>query len=97
MWSGTPLFPESASTMSSRVDALYFFLLAIAVFFTLLIAGLIIVYGIRFRRGLPDSVGRTIAGGAVARSLLDCDSLPDHGRDLRVGRERLFRDVPSTR
>jgi hypothetical protein len=29
MWSGTPLFPESASTMASRVDALYFFLLAV--------------------------------------------------------------------
>ena len=42
MWSGTPLFPESASTMSGRVDALYFFLLAIAVFFSLLIAGVIV-------------------------------------------------------
>src|SRR5262249_16704249 len=30
MWSGTPLFPESASTMAGRVDAVYFFLLAVA-------------------------------------------------------------------
>jgi cytochrome c oxidase subunit 2 len=65
MWSGTPLFPESASTMSARVDALYFFLLAIALFFTLLIAGLIIVYGIRFRRRLPASIGQPIQGGAA--------------------------------
>jgi cytochrome c oxidase subunit II len=65
MWSGTPLFPESASTMSGRVDALYFFLLAIAVFFTLLIAGLIIVYGIRFRRRVPTSIGQMIQGGAA--------------------------------
>ena len=36
MWSGTPLFPPSASTMSGRVDALYFFLLTVAVFFSLL-------------------------------------------------------------
>jgi cytochrome c oxidase subunit 2 len=64
MWSGTPLFPESASTMSGRVDALYFFLLAIAVFFTLLIAGLIIVYGIRFRRRQPNSIGQSVQGGA---------------------------------
>jgi cytochrome c oxidase subunit II len=65
MWSGTPLFPESASTMSGRVDALYFFLLAIAVFFTLLIAGLIIVYGIRFRHRVPTSIGQMIQGGAA--------------------------------
>jgi cytochrome c oxidase subunit 2 len=64
MWSGTPLFPESASTMAGRVDALYFFLLAIAVFFTLLVASLIIVYGVRFRRRLPNSIGKPIAGGA---------------------------------
>jgi cytochrome c oxidase subunit II len=64
MWSGTPLFPESASTMSGRVDTLYFFLLAIATFFTILIASLIILYGIRFRRRVPDSIGRAIVGGA---------------------------------
>jgi cytochrome c oxidase subunit 2 len=50
--------------MSGRVDALYFFLLAIAVFFTLLIAGLIIVYGIRFRRRQPNSMGQSVQGGA---------------------------------
>ena len=65
MWSGTPLFPESASTLADRVDSLYFFLLAIAVFFTLLIAGLIVVYGIRFRRRAPNSIGATIRGGAL--------------------------------
>ena len=42
MWSGFPLFPESASSIAGRVDALYFFLLAIAAFFSLLIAGLIV-------------------------------------------------------
>jgi hypothetical protein len=39
MWTGTPLFPEQASTMAGRVDNLYFFLLAISIFFSLLIAG----------------------------------------------------------
>ena len=29
MWSGFPLFPEQASTMAGRVDALYFFLIAL--------------------------------------------------------------------
>ena len=47
MWTGTPLFPDSASTMAGRVDALYFFLLAISIFFSVLIAGLIVFYAIR--------------------------------------------------
>jgi len=63
MWSGTPLFPEAASTMAGRVDALYFFLLLVAGFFSLLIAGLIVYYAIRFRRRSPDSVGARIHGG----------------------------------
>jgi len=41
MWS-VPLFPASASTMAGRVDALYFFLIGVAVFFSALIAGLIV-------------------------------------------------------
>ena len=65
MWSGTPLFPESASTMATRVDGLYFFLIALTVFFSLLIAGLIVVYAVRFRRRSPDAVGARIHGGLV--------------------------------
>src|SRR5262245_55175611 len=65
MWSGTPLFPEAASTMAGAVDALYFFLVGLAVFFSALIAGLIVYYAIRFRRRSPDSVGARIHGGLV--------------------------------
>ena len=65
MWTGTPLFPESASTMAPRVDALYFFLLAIAIFFGLLIAGLIVYYAVKFHRRSPDAVGARIHGGMV--------------------------------
>jgi len=65
MWTGTPLFPESASTMAGRVDALYFFLVGIAVFFSLLIAGLIVFYAIRYKRRTPASVGAAIHGGLV--------------------------------
>jgi cytochrome c oxidase subunit II len=63
MWSGTPLFPEQASTMAARVDNLYFFLLAVATFFTVLIAGLIVYYAFRYRRRAPDDVGVSIHGG----------------------------------
>ena len=36
--------------MAGRVDALYFFLLAVSIFFSLLIAGLIVFYAIRYHR-----------------------------------------------
>src|SRR5215471_18615848 len=62
MWTGIPLFPETASTMASRVDALYLFLLGVAGFFSLLIAGLIVFYAVRYRRQSPRSVGATIHG-----------------------------------
>ena len=63
MWSGTPLFPESASTMAPRVDALYFFLIGVTAFFSLLIAGLIVYYAVKYHRRTPESVGERIHGG----------------------------------
>jgi cytochrome c oxidase subunit 2 len=65
MWSGFPLFPESASSIAGRVDALYFFLLAIAAFFSLLIAGLIVFYAVKYHRRSPGAVGRTVHGGMI--------------------------------
>jgi cytochrome c oxidase subunit 2 len=44
------LFPEQASTLAPEVDHLLYFLLAITVFFTLLIFGAIFVFAIRYRR-----------------------------------------------
>ena len=44
------LVPESASTMASKVDALYFFALAVSAFFSLLIAVLIFYFFVRYRR-----------------------------------------------
>jgi cytochrome c oxidase subunit 2 len=65
MWSGTPLFPEQASTMAGRVDALYFFLIGVAVFFSVLIAALIVYYAVKYRRRDPRSVGANIRGGLM--------------------------------
>jgi cytochrome c oxidase subunit II len=65
MWSGTPLFPDQASAMASRVDALYFFLIGVTVFFSLLIAGLIVYCAVRFHRRHPDAVGVTVHGGTI--------------------------------
>jgi cytochrome c oxidase subunit 2 len=48
------IFPEQASTMARRVDALLFFLLGLTVFFVVLIAGLITVFMVRYRRRAED-------------------------------------------
>jgi cytochrome c oxidase subunit 2 len=45
------------------VDTLYFFLLAIATFFSLLIAGLIVYFAVKYRRRTPNAVGTSIHGG----------------------------------
>jgi cytochrome c oxidase subunit 2 len=50
MFAQVPLFPDQASTSAQRVDALYFFLLGISGFFSLLIAGSIIYFAIKYRR-----------------------------------------------
>src|SRR4029077_16017470 len=60
MWTGTPLFPESPSTRAPRVDALYFFLLAVTAVFSLLIAGLIVYYAVKYRRRSPKELGHRI-------------------------------------
>jgi cytochrome c oxidase subunit 2 len=60
-----PLFPERASTMAARVDALYFFLISVSVFFSLLIAGLIVYYAVKYRRRSPQSIGANIHGGML--------------------------------
>jgi cytochrome c oxidase subunit 2 len=66
MWTGSsPLFPDAASTMAPRVDALYFFLIGLTAFFSILIAGTIVFYAIRFRRRSPHGVGARISGGLV--------------------------------
>jgi cytochrome c oxidase subunit II len=63
MWPGTPLFPESASTWAGPVDGLYFFLIGITAFFSILIAGTIVYFAVKYRRTSPDSVGARIHGG----------------------------------
>jgi cytochrome c oxidase subunit II len=57
-----PLFPEQASTMAGRVDALYFYLLAVSGFFAVLIAILVIVFAIKYRRRSETELPRGIEG-----------------------------------
>src|SRR6266550_4671817 len=62
MQSWIPFIPDSASTLSWKVDALYFYLSGVTVFFTLLISGVLIFFVIRYRRRTPFEIPRPLAG-----------------------------------
>ena len=63
MRSGTPLFPEAASTIAPRVDALYLFLVGLTAFMTILIAALVVIFMVKYKRRDPNSIGARIHGG----------------------------------
>jgi cytochrome c oxidase subunit 2 len=50
MLSNLPLFPQQASTVAKDVDALFYFLVGVSAFFALLVATLLIVFAVRYRR-----------------------------------------------
>src|SRR5208337_260988 len=52
MWKNLPLFPERASALAWQVDGLYFLLVGVSAFFTLLIFALILVLAIKYRRSV---------------------------------------------
>jgi cytochrome c oxidase subunit 2 len=64
-----PFVPESASTMSWKVDALYFFLSGVTIFFTLLISSILIFFVIKYRRRSPHEIPRPIAGSHKLETL----------------------------
>ncbi|HKG80734.1 MAG TPA: cytochrome c oxidase subunit II [Pyrinomonadaceae bacterium] len=64
-----PLVPDSASTFSWKVDALYFYLSGVTLFFTLLISGMLIFFVIRYRRRTPYEIPRPVAGSHKLETL----------------------------
>jgi cytochrome c oxidase subunit II len=50
MWQNFPLFPPRASALAWQVDGLYFLLIAVSAFFSLLIFVLIFIFAIKYRR-----------------------------------------------
>jgi len=64
-----PFIPESASTVSGKVDALYFYLSGVTVFFTLLISGVLIFFVIKYRRRTAFEIPRPIAGSHKLETL----------------------------
>lgn len=57
-----PLFPEQASSVAPQVDALYFYLIAVSVFFSLLIAGAILYFAIKYRRRSESELPHGVEG-----------------------------------
>ena len=62
MWLNFDLFPDSASTLAPRVDQLYGFVMGVTVFFSLLIAVLIVTFFLRFRRRHGNLFGSAVHG-----------------------------------
>jgi cytochrome c oxidase subunit 2 len=57
-----PFVPPSASSIAGKVDALYFYLSGVTIFFSLLISGIIIFFVIKYRRRSPFEIPRPVAG-----------------------------------
>jgi cytochrome c oxidase subunit 2 len=62
---GFRLFPEQASTMAPRIDALFWYITAVAIFFTLLIAISLLVFATRYRRKSDDFFPKPIVGSTA--------------------------------
>ena len=69
MQSWIPITPERASTFSWNVDALYFYLSGVTLFFTLLISATLIFFVIRYRRRTPYEIPRPVAGSHKLETL----------------------------
>jgi cytochrome c oxidase subunit II len=56
-------FPDQASTISHTVDGLYFYLVAVSAFFSILIAVLIIIFAVKYRRRSDTELPKPVHGG----------------------------------
>lgn len=66
---GLRWLPEQASTVASQVDALFFFLVAVSVFFAGVIFLLVAVFAMKYRRKTEDERPRAIHGSLVLEGL----------------------------
>jgi cytochrome c oxidase subunit 2 len=69
MFTNFPLFPQEASAHAAQVDGIYFFMMSVTAFFSLLIATLVVVFAIKYHRKNDDEVGVPIHG-SLALELL---------------------------
>ena len=69
LFTNFPFFPEEASAHAAQVDGIYFFMMAVTAFFSLLIATSLVVFAIKYHRKHEDEVGAPIHG-SLALELL---------------------------
>jgi cytochrome c oxidase subunit 2 len=69
MFTNLPLFPEQASVQAGQIDAVFFFMVAVTAFFSVLIAALVVVFAVKYHRKHDDEVGVAIHG-SLALELL---------------------------
>jgi cytochrome c oxidase subunit 2 len=65
MFTNFPFFPQAASAQAGQVDAVFFFMLAVSGFFSVLIAALVVIFAFKFRRRHADEIGHAIHGSLV--------------------------------
>src|SRR5512141_2787348 len=68
MWQDFPLWPDRASALAGRVDALFIFLIAVCGFFAVMIFILIIAFAVKYRRS-QNPVPTQIEGSLVLESV----------------------------
>jgi cytochrome c oxidase subunit II len=69
MFTNLPFFPQQASVQAGQVDAVFFFMVAVTGFFSVLIATLVVVFAVKFRRRHPDDIGEAIHGSLALEML----------------------------
>ena len=69
MLDGLRWLPERASTLAGQVDALFFFLVAVSLFFAGLIFVLVAVFALKYRRRSEDERPKAIHGSLVLEGL----------------------------
>ncbi|MCX7717475.1 MAG: cytochrome c oxidase subunit II [Candidatus Sumerlaeaceae bacterium] len=65
MQGGLKFFPDQASTMAGPVDAFFFYLVGVSVFFTVLIFTLVAVFAVKYRRRPGNEQGAHIEGSKL--------------------------------
>jgi cytochrome c oxidase subunit 2 len=64
-----PFTPEQASTVSGQVDALYTYLVAITLFFSVLVTVLIFYFAVKYRRRSENELPQPIAGSVKLETM----------------------------
>ena len=75
------LFPEQASTAAPGVDALFFFIIGVSVFFSTVTAVLLIYFALRYRRKSSDqapTADRRLDPPGSRLGRLPAAAVPDH-------------------